>query len=256
MDTQKRGILLEQISFSEVIQDDNVHLGKLDESKLGKITFFKTKKATLAYGQDIGVFSKKQQNVGSVFYQGVYSPYRLTTAEIKGVSAKGITIILVNGAMRAINPSYLLEMQSPTTLIEILQEALPSDCQKFIKLNASSLTTGFSNKAQKNIEVSLLPNAYHPILKKDILCKYVEGCFVFDNCSIQVANTADIPLQSIQDACLQKFQDIFAFEPFGCCSRYKECSGAKICLHEDLLYSKVCMYRKNLEKGLIFYGRL
>ena len=246
---------MEQISFSEVIQGDNVQLGKLDESKLGKITLFKTKKDTLEYGQNIGVFGKKQQNIGSVLYQGIYSPYRLTTAEIKGVSAKGITIILVNGTMRAINPSYLLEMQSSTTLIDILQEALPVDYQKFIKLTVSSLTSGFSNKAQKNIEVALLPNVYHPIPKKDILCKYVEGRFVFDNCSIQVANTDNIPLQSIKDACLQKFQDIFAFEPFGCCSRYKQCSNAKTCLHEDLLYSQVCMYRKNLEKGLIFYGR-
>lgn len=41
---------------------------------------------------------------------------------------------------------------------------------------------------------------------------------------------------------------------FGCCSLYEKCSNAKKCLHENLLYSKACQYRKNLENGKIFYG--
>lgn len=44
------------------------------------------------------------------------------------------------------------------------------------------------------------------------------------------------------------------FEPFGCCAKYVECSNSKRCLHSDPLYSKACMYRKNLEAGKIFYG--
>ena len=46
------------------------------------------------------------------------------------------------------------------------------------------------------------------------------------------------------------------FEPadkFGCCSKYRECSKAKKCLHNNLFYSKACWYRKNLEAGKIFY---
>lgn len=46
------------------------------------------------------------------------------------------------------------------------------------------------------------------------------------------------------------------FEPsdkFGCCSKYKECSAAKKCLHDNVFYSKACWYRKNLESGNIFY---
>ncbi len=42
-------------------------------------------------------------------------------------------------------------------------------------------------------------------------------------------------------------------DAFGCCSKYKECSDAARCLHENLLYSKACSYRKNLENGNIFY---
>ncbi len=41
---------------------------------------------------------------------------------------------------------------------------------------------------------------------------------------------------------------------FGCCDRFEECSDAKKCLHPNLLYSKSCQYRKNLEQGRIFYG--
>lgn len=44
-----------------------------------------------------------------------------------------------------------------------------------------------------------------------------------------------------------------SFETFGCCSRYKKCSEERKCIHDDLLYSSACMYRKNLENGKIFY---
>lgn len=50
------------------------------------------------------------------------------------------------------------------------------------------------------------------------------------------------------------FFNAINFEKFGCCYKYKECSDAKKCLHEDLLYSTGCLYRKNLENGKIFYG--
>lgn len=46
------------------------------------------------------------------------------------------------------------------------------------------------------------------------------------------------------------------FEPsdkFGRCGKYKECSEAKQCLHNNKFYSKACWYRKNLESGKIFY---
>ena len=47
------------------------------------------------------------------------------------------------------------------------------------------------------------------------------------------------------------------FEPddkFGCCGKYIECSDQKECLHENKFYARACWYRKNLEKGKIFYG--
>lgn len=43
-------------------------------------------------------------------------------------------------------------------------------------------------------------------------------------------------------------------EHFGCCSLYEQCSDARRCLHNDLIRSKSCFYKKNLESGKIFYG--
>ncbi len=42
---------------------------------------------------------------------------------------------------------------------------------------------------------------------------------------------------------------------FGCCSLFEKCSDSKRCLHSNLLYSRACVYRGNLEKGNIFYGK-
>jgi len=44
-------------------------------------------------------------------------------------------------------------------------------------------------------------------------------------------------------------------ESFGCCHRYIECSDALHCLHPDYLTSLACLYKKNLDKGKVFYGK-
>ena len=46
----------------------------------------------------------------------------------------------------------------------------------------------------------------------------------------------------------------FNFEPFGCCSRYKECSELRRCIHPHNFYATACQYRKNLESEKNFYG--
>lgn len=45
-------------------------------------------------------------------------------------------------------------------------------------------------------------------------------------------------------------------DAFGCCSRYEECSDAKKCLHENILYARNCIYGAHLAKGRIFYGKI
>lgn len=46
-----------------------------------------------------------------------------------------------------------------------------------------------------------------------------------------------------------------AVEPFGCCSRYEECSDKKTCIHPDIKLASGCYYKTNLEDGRIFYGK-
>ena len=51
------------------------------------------------------------------------------------------------------------------------------------------------------------------------------------------------------------YLDSVKFPQFGCCDRFNRCSAEKKCVHDDLLYSTACMYRKNLESGNIFYEK-
>jgi hypothetical protein len=41
---------------------------------------------------------------------------------------------------------------------------------------------------------------------------------------------------------------------FDCCSRFKECSDAKVCTHPDPSFSMLCGYRKIIKSGRFFYG--
>lgn len=46
-----------------------------------------------------------------------------------------------------------------------------------------------------------------------------------------------------------------AKDAFGCCSSYRACSDAKVCLIPDRDYSINCIYRRTLERGHVFYGK-
>ncbi len=54
---------------------------------------------------------------------------------------------------------------------------------------------------------------------------------------------------------VQKLLGQYTADEFGCCSRYLECSDAKHCVHPNHIESLGCAYKRNLEKGLIFYGK-
>lgn len=49
--------------------------------------------------------------------------------------------------------------------------------------------------------------------------------------------------------------DLLSSDPFGCCSRYVECSDQKKCIHPDFIFAASCQYKRNLEQGRIFYGK-
>lgn len=70
---------------------------------------------------------------------------------------------------------------------------------------------------------------------------------------VYIGQTFDLPklILEIYDTCYAKVVG----ETFGCCSKYLECSDAKLCIQESEQWSKGCAYRKNLINGKIFYGK-
>ena len=42
---------------------------------------------------------------------------------------------------------------------------------------------------------------------------------------------------------------------YDCCSRYRECSDSKACIHPDIEFSLKCGYRRIMRDGRIFYGK-
>lgn len=55
---------------------------------------------------------------------------------------------------------------------------------------------------------------------------------------------------------VRKYAEIYIPLPrFGCCDLYVKCSDAKGCIAKDKFHAKSCLYRENLEKGMIFYGK-
>lgn len=56
-------------------------------------------------------------------------------------------------------------------------------------------------------------------------------------------------LSSVLDAAICSVQ-----KEFDCCSRYEECSNAKLCIHTHPGMAVSCGYRKILKSGRIFYG--
>ncbi len=64
------------------------------------------------------------------------------------------------------------------------------------------------------------------------------------------------------DYLLQQIKNVFMlcyskapYDTFGCCSSFIECSDAKQCVNPNIKLSRGCYYKKNLEKGMIFYGK-
>ena len=57
-------------------------------------------------------------------------------------------------------------------------------------------------------------------------------------------------IKDITEYCLSIYE---SSSTFGCCSKYNECSKIRECVHENKLYSTGCMYRKKIEKNIIYF---
>ena len=95
---------------------------------------------------------------------------------------------------------------------------------------------------------------FRPIYKEifqNIQCVFDKNGWII----IELDNLIDI------DLCKKEILEILNYEinhvqgePFGCCSRYNECSDIKKCVNDNFLLSLGCQYRINLLNNKIFYG--
>ena len=110
----------------------------------------------------------------------------------------------------------------------------------FFKVNTKFTIISCSKRVFDALEIS---PAISKLLKSPQ--NFIQFMFHSENEAIKVA-------ERITD------ENIRIFEPtehFGCCGLYLKCSDAKKCLHPDIIRSKSCYYKKNLESGKIFYGK-
>lgn len=51
-------------------------------------------------------------------------------------------------------------------------------------------------------------------------------------------------------------EEIVNAPSFACCHLYRQCSDAKACVINDVARASLCAYKKNLDAGVIFYGKM
>ena len=113
----------------------------------------------------------------------------------------------------------------PNDIDLMIREEQEKALRQYLPKDALQLERTKSDKDNGNIRIRFRNNSLN-------LIKYVEKHVKF---------------------CLDNY--VSKADRFACCSLYEKCSDAKKCLHENLLYSKACFYREQLEKGHIFYGK-
>ncbi|MDY5502288.1 MAG: hypothetical protein SPF77_06905 [Gemmiger sp.] len=105
-----------------------------------------------------------------------------------------------------------------------------------------------------NVVVHLKESTYYPNGAAVTLCKYFDGNLYFPSTQA-VVSMHDDPEKAYNFLLAEIEKNFSKTATFGCCSRYKECSDKKECVHNSQFYSYGCIYRKNLIAGKIFYGK-
>ena len=167
-------------------------------------------------------------------------------------------------------------------IIEKMTESLPEDFKKSgkIVLNKNGENTAYDSvvfspvKTNSCYRTSHIPNGLICRIKTTGKTKYVSfsqplkklivesGLNIVEVksdpfCRVQLEeffNYSTVNPEKFGSLIASIILSLFSFDRFDCCGKYKECSDAKKCLHEDKLYSTACTYRKKLEQGIIFYG--
>lgn len=123
------------------------------------------------------------------------------------------------------------------------------------KLIGYSLLLDKSLYAKTNLDLSEI------IVKKSLLYDNIKGAIKLSSVSSpkdSIKIQFETPAYGIEylKFAVRKYAEIYIPLPrFGCCDLYVKCSDAKGCIANDKFHAKSCLYRENLEKGMIFYGK-
>lgn len=130
-----------------------------------------------------------------------------------------------------------------------------------IKTLADKKTKAVYLGSQSVLKIRALKTCWRLTIKSDLVDDYGKlNCIKYKENT--EAKTVDIDYSELSEEFYRYVEEalrysVIMYMPanlFACCSKYIECSSAKKCLHNDLLYAKGCWYRNNLENGRIFYG--
>ncbi len=65
---------------------------------------------------------------------------------------------------------------------------------------------------------------------------------------VSIEDFSQIPVATIGNLFTNIMLNAFNFQAFGCCGKFNICEKTGICVHDDVLYSTACQYRKIITK--------
>lgn len=151
-------------------------------------------------------------------------------------------------------------------------EELFNKFQQLLISNEIEIKSAVLSKNKTDYSIKFKGNIVLKFKSVDTDCIYIKNDFKdevlkrygHDTCQFTSAFIV-LPVTAINDfdenfsdlllLIVQKLLGHYTADEFGCCSRYLDCSDAKQCVHPNHIESLGCAYKRNLEKGLIFYGK-
>lgn len=108
-------------------------------------------------------------------------------------------------------------------------------------------------RLRKGQKYASIPAIFHDMIPSSYPTKKIKS----DPKYIRLLIDEDHPVESYAELFTQLTRETIDRYPkeWDCCSRFKECSDAKRCVHPDKAFSLGCGYRKILNSGKVFYGQ-
>ncbi len=161
---------------------------------------------------------------------------------------------LLDGAFR-INHRYADDSENFGYAVDIFEESYPPSSNHLDGTYAAASVCFFeiehTTKTYNGyIKITISPDLLNEIGRPNTSVGEIGSSLS----SFRIQPTAvDEIVGFIASACRLRIHNYKSNASFGCCGRFKECSEVKKCIHSNLLYATGCSYRKNIEKGKVFY---